>query len=475
MTSSSHRDLSTALRAFPGECRAVLGQFPHLAVFGVFLVAWLALFQFFGNSTLGYVNTTSLFGWMEYAYWGGQDDRVGYLVPFLVLGLLWWRREELAAVPKRTWWPGLMLVALALAIHVLGFIIQQTRLSVVAFFVGLWLLTGVVWGPAWLRASFFPFCLLAFAVPLGNAAERITFPLRLLATQISVGVAYYALGIDVIRTGTSILDSTGRYQYEVAAACSGIRSLTAILALTVIYAFMSFRSPGRRLVILASAFPLAVAGNVLRLLAIILAAEAFGQEAGNRVHDSTWFSLVPYVPSVLGLVLLGGWLKEEPREVVSTTPNCRPTNQELIVIGVVVAAAIAGADTATGRSVTERLVWLAADIALTLSTALAGLLLWVGVRSTGAALSAWPGGLVAATLLLLTLGGWSGLHLQRIQHLGAPGVLVVAEPIYGQDSRAEEQCQAAAPGAGFSVETAPDPAAGAGLPAGRHHVWATRI
>jgi len=79
-----------------------------------------------------------------------------------------------------------------------------------------------------------------------------------------------------------------------------------------------FRANWRRLLMLVAAVPLAVVGNVLRLLVIILAAETFGQNAGNAVHTSSIFSLLPYVPALLGVLLLAHWLRED-----------RPTRQVL--------------------------------------------------------------------------------------------------------------------------------------------------
>ena len=48
--------------------------------FGMF-AAWLALFHFLGNSTLGYIGTHSLFGWMRYCYNNQPDDEHGFLIP----------------------------------------------------------------------------------------------------------------------------------------------------------------------------------------------------------------------------------------------------------------------------------------------------------------------------------------------------------------------------------------------------------
>ncbi len=272
---------------------------------------WAAFFHLQGNSTLGYIPSASLFVWLENAWRNSADDQHGYLIPIAVVALLWWRREELLALPKRPWWPALVLVALALALHALGFIVQQTRLSVVAFFAGLWALTGLAWGAAWLRAVFFPFVLFAFCVPLSAVADTLTFPLRMLATEITVGLSHTVLGLDILQRGTALLDPAGRFHYEVAAACSGIRSLAAISALAMVHSFMNFRRPWKRIVVVLSAIPLAVAANVVRLLMIIIAADAFGQQAGNAAHENAWLSLLPYVPAVAGLLALGRWLGED--------------------------------------------------------------------------------------------------------------------------------------------------------------------
>ena len=54
------------------------------------------------------------------------------LIPFVVLGLFWWKRKEIMAVPKSPWWPASALLALALLIHGAGFMVQQTLISAAA-------------------------------------------------------------------------------------------------------------------------------------------------------------------------------------------------------------------------------------------------------------------------------------------------------------------------------------------------------
>ena len=290
-------------------------RLPNRGFFLGLLAVWILLFHLYGNSVQGYIKTDSLFAWLSNAYnpvdeHAIAEDAHGNLIPFLVLGLLFWKRDSLLEVPLRTWWPALLLVALSLFVHVVGYAVQQTRVSAMGFFFGIYALTGLAWGPGWMIRSFFPFFLFAFSVPLGSLAETISFPLRILVCQLVEGISHYVLAIDLVREGTQLKNTVEHYQYEVAAACSGIRSLMATVLLGLVYSFVAFSVWWKRLFVIFMAFPFAVLGNLLRMLMIVIAAELGGQSFGNKVHDSTWFSMVPYIPAIFGLFLMGRWLGE---------------------------------------------------------------------------------------------------------------------------------------------------------------------
>lgn len=274
------------------------------------------LFQFLGNGTFGYVDTSSLLKWMYAAYNIKNtvtDDGIGNLVPFAVLALFWWKRKELLALKLEPWWPGLVVLFLSLALHVIGYLVQQPRLSIVALFTGIYGLTGLVWGFGWMWRSFFPYFLFIFSVPLGSLAEPISFPLRVFVTKIVAMIAPL-LGIDVIREGTQLYDGARTYQFEVAAACSGIRSLTSIIVITTIVAFVFLSGNSKRMIMIVAAFPLAVIGNVIRLMGVVVVADMFGQDWGNRVHDSFILSILPYIPAILGVYALAFWLNKPRAE-----------------------------------------------------------------------------------------------------------------------------------------------------------------
>lgn len=298
-------------------------QLPNKTFFFGLLALWLALFQFLGNSVLGYNSTHSIFEWLYQIYNSdnqANDDGHGNLIPFVVIGLFWWKRKTLLALPLRVWWPGILFLVIGALLHIAGYVAQQPRISVIGMFAGIFGLMGMAWGRAWLKESIFPFWLFIFSLPLAALTLPVTFPLRLMASWLTATVANL-LTIPVLRVGTQLMASDGSFQYDVAAACSGLRSLVAIFLLATIYAFVMFKSPGKRILLMSLALPLSVIGNFTRLMCIIFAAEFGGQSAGNFVHENGFFSLVPYLPAIGGLLLAGRWLERKTKAEAGKPQN----------------------------------------------------------------------------------------------------------------------------------------------------------
>jgi len=284
-------------------------------------LAGAAVFQFCGNSTRGYIDTTSLFWW-----WSSQwlDPRAESEHGWLILGVsawLLWRNLRIAeggvrnadfqkAVPGASsnpqssirnpqWMVPLAALLGGLALHLLGYAMQQARLSIAALLLFTWGALALGGGARWRRAAAFPLGFMLFALPL-NVLDTVGFFLRVGVTDVAYHVAR-AGGCAVIRNGTQLLSPDGAYSYDVAAACSGIRSLMALSALSLLLGYLSFRSWWARGLIGLLALPYAFVGNVVRILAIIVAAEWQGQRAGAFVHE--WFGPMVFV-IVLGLVQL---------------------------------------------------------------------------------------------------------------------------------------------------------------------------
>ena len=299
------------MASFVEELREFWEFLPQKWVVGVLALAWLALFQFWGSSTFGYVDTASLFSWMYNAYTAPfSEDGHGLFIPFVVLGLLWWKRRELMALRLAPWPWAFPIFAAALLLHLVGFMAQQARISIAALFLGLYAILGFCWGRDWLRCTFFPYFLFVFCVPIGSLATVVTLPLRLLVTQLAVGFTSIALQLDVVCDGTLIFDSARSYQYDVAPACSGIRSLIALFALATIYGFVSFQSPWQRAAMMFSSIPLAVLGNVLRIVMVIVVGSVYGEASGEKVEQKLGFATF-FLVGIIGLVIFSRFLEEK--------------------------------------------------------------------------------------------------------------------------------------------------------------------
>lgn len=308
-----------------GDSRA---RRPQLAAAFACALAGLALFQFAGNATRGYIDTASLFHWWGFQWLDPQSETEhGWLILGLSVWLLWRnlrhaedggrKAEGLTSLDPRPSTLVLSLVALlaGLALHLLGYAVQQTRVSIVGFLVFTWGVLALGGGPRWGRAAAFPVGFMVFAIPV-NVLDTASFWLRIGVTDTAYHLSR-AIGIDVIRNGTQLLSPDGSYSYDVAAACSGVRSLMALAALSLLLGYLSFRSWWARALIGLLCLPYAFVGNVARIFSIILAGEWFGQEAGAVVHE--WFGFLIFV-IVLGLVQLTILLLERLRLAPPAAP-----------------------------------------------------------------------------------------------------------------------------------------------------------
>ena len=309
--------VAAAIPVLAYRCKDEWQVLPNKTYFFVLAIVWVLLFAYMGNSTIGFVRSSSLFAWMYDNYVSPQaEEQYGLLIPFVVLILFWWKGKELVARPLGFWWPAAILVVAGLFLHLIGFMAQEAKFSFVGFLIGLYGLTGLAWGKNWLKSSAFPYFLLVFCMPSGDAANWLTFRLRLMVSWIVAGIAHLGLAPDLIRDGTQLYDAQHTFAYEVAAACSGIHSLVALLALTTIYGFATFKSPWKRAVMVLSALPLAVLGNVVRLCFTIFIAESFGQSAGKAVE--TKFGFVTLVVAILCIFFISRLLENTEPKTPST-------------------------------------------------------------------------------------------------------------------------------------------------------------
>lgn len=252
----------------------------------------------------------------------------GYLVPLFAAVLLWLRRDQLAgaglhqpvaiinrprpipveglsavttACLSASWW-GLVVLLGAVTMRLWGayfHFVWLDPLSLLPCLAGACLLlagrTGLRWaGPA--------IAFLFFMIPLPySLANALSGPLQLVATQAST-FALQVLGRPAIAEGHVI--RLNEVDLGVVEACSGLRMLVVFFALSTAMALVIHRPLWQKVVVCASALPIALFCNILRItLTGVLKENDFGQAADVLFHDVAGWLMMPLAIALLGLEL----------------------------------------------------------------------------------------------------------------------------------------------------------------------------
>jgi len=198
--------------------------------------------------------------------WSTDEDMShGFLVPIVILWVVWKDRERWRQLePQPSWW-GFALLAIGACMQFAAALGVGLFAGAVAFLVSIAGAVLCLGGFGWLRALAFPFVLGLFMLPkLAIVYNQATLPLQLLASRIAAGILTSA-GIGVIREG-NILD-VGGHRVLVAEACNGIRYLLSLGFMAVVFGYLCDSKPWVRLAMLAAAVPVAIVANGARVAA----------------------------------------------------------------------------------------------------------------------------------------------------------------------------------------------------------------
>ena len=124
----------------------------------------------------------------------------------------------------------------------------------------------------------------------------------MVATSMAYGLLN-GLGIECERVGTQLMSPFFRLNVE--APCSGLRSLLAMTALSAVYAHYTQKSLVTKWLLFLASIPIAVAGNIGRIISIALVSITAGQQFGTGLHHD-WSG---YVLFALAISLMIGFGK----------------------------------------------------------------------------------------------------------------------------------------------------------------------
>lgn len=261
-----------------------------------------------------------------------------FLVLPMALYLAWDRRASLAGIPLQPMPAAALLALPGVAVWFLAerMGIMEGRQLAAMGLVEVMFLAVLGWRLCWALAA--PLLYLFFLVPFG---AFLTAPLQDFTAEF-IEIGLQVLGIPHIITDYLIEIPQGTFY--VAEACAGLRFLIAAVAFGVFYAFLNYRSPGRRVAFIAASIVVPILANGIRALGIVVAGHIIGSAeaaaADHLIYGWGFFSVV-----LLLLVLAGMPMREPPFEARSgglVLPSTQSGRQPLLAAALVVLAVIAG-------------------------------------------------------------------------------------------------------------------------------------
>jgi len=213
--------------------------------------------------------------------WTRESGAHGPIILATGAWLLWRQGDSFRALARPSaGWLTAVVTILSLVLYVFGrafdFISFETA---GAYGFGLGAIYAVIGLPAMLK-NWFPLFYLSFCIPPPNwLIDQVTAPLKQFVSYVAT-TSLSAVGLPIAREGVTI--HVAQYQLLVEDACSGMNSLIGLFAISLLYIYLLRGSSLRYSAILTLfVIPIAIAGNILRIMTLILLTYFFGDQVAQ--------------------------------------------------------------------------------------------------------------------------------------------------------------------------------------------------
>ncbi|HSV51002.1 MAG TPA: exosortase A [Burkholderiaceae bacterium] len=259
----------------------------------------------------------------------------GFLVPPIVLWLIWRQRAELARLVPQPSALGLLPLLGASVLWLLGDLAAVNSVAQLALAALLVSAVPAVLGWTVARAMMFALGFLFFAVPLGE----FLMPQLMEWTANFTVLALRASGIPVYREGLNFIIPSG--SWSVVEACSGVRYLIASLTVGTLFAYLNYRTTKRRWIFVGISILVPVAANWLRAYIIVMLGHLSGNKLAAGVDHLVYGWL--FFGVVIMLMFMVGARWAEPAVATKSAPAAAaraPIGKAMAAWPMMVAAAL---------------------------------------------------------------------------------------------------------------------------------------
>jgi exosortase B len=212
--------------------------------------------------------------------WIGEEQGHGPIIFALTLWLIWRKWPAVLALRAQPSWLGWALLAVGLALHLLGRSQSILMFEVSSILCVMAAIIVVKRGLAALRLLWFPFFFMLFMVPLpSELVAALTLPMKMAVSYVTEQLLFLA-GYPIGRSGVVL--QIGQYQLLVADACAGLQTLLTLEALGLFYLNVVRHTSAVRNVALAILIiPISFCANVVRVVTLTLVTYYYGDAAGQ--------------------------------------------------------------------------------------------------------------------------------------------------------------------------------------------------
>jgi len=231
----------------------------------------------------------STFSWLLTKDWTREDYSYGWLIPVVVLYILWDQRKRLQNILSNASWVGVFVLFMGLVVYFTG----ELSGEFFALYFSFWVVVlGLCWmhlGWKKLKSILFALIIMLAMFPLPHFINnKLTFQLKLVSSQLGVYLMRL-YGMSAYREGNVI--DLGFTQLQVVDACSGLRYFFPLIIVGLLLAYFYRAAFWKRAVIVISTVPLSIISNSIRIAVTGILYELWGAKVAEGFFHgfSGWF------------------------------------------------------------------------------------------------------------------------------------------------------------------------------------------
>jgi exosortase len=232
--------------------------------------------------------------------WKNADYTHAYFILPICIWLVL-RRKDVLQKSSRINLAGGILFFLSIACYAFSVLNEFMFLEAFSFVLMMWAIFKIRFTKDSFHKLLFPMTYLLFLIPPPLIAiDAISMPLKSIST---VGAYFMLKSFHFPVAIFGVILNVGGKELFIADACSGFRSITTLLALSAIYAYMSNISLLKKWIVFLSVIPFGILGNMVRISTTGLMAYYFGSElAEGFFHGLS--GVIVFIVAIFGLILL---------------------------------------------------------------------------------------------------------------------------------------------------------------------------